>query len=161
MPILIALVLSVTLFLFPASAQAGSSSLIRAFDDVVVTGKDFAGQSLIEAEFASENLSEADFTNTDLRGAVFNGCTLHNANFEGANFDTGIAYLSDFKGANLRNAIFTEAMLLRSKFDDVEVEGADFTDAVLDRIQQQKLCSRAQGVNPTTGVNTRDSLLCF
>lgn len=158
---IIALIFSLALLLFPQPALAGSSSLIRAFDDVVVTGKDFTGQDLKEAEFAGEKLQDANFTEADLRGTVFNGCRLDNANFQKSDFSDGIAYLSNFKDADLRNMVLTEAMLLRSKFDGANIEGADFSYAILDRAQQKKLCERASGTNSITGVDTLESLQCL
>eukprot|EP00958_Prasinococcus_capsulatus_P008920 scaffold879_cov410-Prasinococcus_capsulatus_cf.AAC.5 len=42
----------------------------------------------------------------------------------------------------------------------MDIYGADFTDALIDKYQLQYLCEVADGVNPYTGVATRDSLLC-
>ena len=41
-------------------------------------------------------------------------------------------------------------------------EGADFTDAVMNTPLMKKMCAlpTAKGTNPTTGVDTRDSLIC-
>lgn len=41
-----------------------------------------------------------------------------------------------------------------------DVYGADFTNALVDRTMQIKLCRYADGVNPTTGADTRKSLGC-
>ena len=47
-----------------------------------------------------------------------------------------------------------------SSFRKARIEGADFTDALLDREDQRLLCRDADGVNPVTGVTTFDSLGC-
>ncbi|MFO5493680.1 MAG: pentapeptide repeat-containing protein, partial [Cuspidothrix sp.] len=68
--------------------------------------------------------------------------------------------LSRFKNADLSDAIFTDAMMLRSSFDQVNITGADFTNAILDMVQVKKLCLDAGGVNSQTGADTRESLRC-
>ena len=81
-------------------------------------------------------------------------------NFHSADFSQGIAYLSKFKNTDLSDAIFTDAMMLRSSFDQVDVTGADFTNSILDMIEVKKLCVNASGVNSKTGIDTRVSLGC-
>ena len=45
-------------------------------------------------------------------------------------------------------------------FANAKIEGADFSDALLDREDQRRLCSEAEGINTITGVGTADSLGC-
>jgi uncharacterized protein YjbI with pentapeptide repeats len=144
----------------PLPAQAASSAAIRAYDDVSAATKDFSGQNLVRAEFSDAKLQEANFSGADLRGAVFNGAILTNANLHGVDFSDGIAYISDLSGVDLTDAILTSAMMLKSNFRDAKVTGADFSLAVLDRDQVAHLCKSASGVNPVTGVDTRESLGC-
>lgn len=141
-------------------AWAASSAAIRAIDDAIIEGKNFAAQDWTRAEFNSSDLSKANFKAANLRGAVLNGVNLQGADWREVNFADGIAYLSNFRGADLRGAIFTSALLLRSRFDQTQIEGADFSQATLDRVEQVRLCAIASGINPTTGVDTRDSLEC-
>jgi len=155
------IVSAIALLIISSPVFAATPRAVRSFNEAVqAETKDFSGETLIEAEFYDENLQQADFHNANLEGAVFNGAKLLNANWQGVNFRNGIAYLTDFTGADLTNAILAEAMMLRSTFDNATIEGADFTNAVLDRIQEKKLCQRASGVNPKTGVSTKESLGC-
>lgn len=128
--------------------------------DETISTKNYAGQSLVEAQFADTDLDDADFSNADLRGAVFDNTSMVNANLHAADLSYGITYLVDFTRADLSDAVLVEAMLLRSTFDQAKIAGADFTNALLDRQQLKKLCAVASGVNPKTGVETRASLQC-
>ncbi len=159
---LAAIVLAFLLIItFPMPARAASSSSISRADQLgELKGKDYSGQNLQTAEFANTNLEQSNFSNADLRGAVFNGTKMAQVNLHAANFTNGIAYLTDFTEADLSDAVLVEAMMLRSTFDGAKIDGADFSDAVLDRIVVKQLCDRATGVNSKTGVSTRESLGC-
>ena len=152
--------LFVVITALPLPVQAASSAAIRAFDDVEATTKDYSGQDLVRAEFANVRLENADFSGANLKGAVFNGSSLKNANLHGVDFSDGIAYLSNLTGVDLTDAVLTSAMLLKSNFRGAKVDGADFSFAMLDRDQVLELCKTADGVNPETGVDTRESLGC-
>ncbi len=155
--VLVAFVLALLILFSPLSAQAANR---RAAGTKNLANKDFSGKSLINSEFSKLNLENSNFSNADLRGAVFSGSLLAGSNLHGMDFTYGIAYLVDFKGADLTDAILKEAMMLYSNFDDVDITGADFTESVIDGVQLKKLCDRASGVNPKTGVSTRESLEC-
>ena len=67
---------------------------------------------------------------------------------------------ADFVATDLRNAVLTGIIASGSSFSNAQIEGADFTDALLDRDDQRRLCREADGINPNTGVATFDSLGC-
>ena len=71
-----------------------------------------------------------------------------------------LAYSTDFEEADLRDANLTNALLMESSFKDSLISGADFTDAIINRIQLKKLCERADGINSSSGIETSYSLGC-
>ena len=88
---------------------------------------------------------------------------------------TAVAFAADFVGANLsrrahgrpraqqanfKDAVLTRVVLTSSDLGDAVIEGADFSDALIDEKQRQTLCKYASGTNPETGVSARRSLNC-
>lgn len=83
-------------------------------------------------------------------GANFSGANLSNADLESANFED----------ADFSNAILSGAFVNNAQWKHVKITGSDWSDVVLRKDVQKYLCSLADGENPVTGVDTRESLMC-
>ena len=144
---------------FANSAWAKRPPEIRNQQDIDLE-PDMHGQDLSGNEFVKFDLNGFNFSNSNLQGAVFNNSKLNNASLNGANLTDALAYATDFTNADLSDVNFTNALLMESNFEGAKIDGADFTDAVLSRIQQKELCKIAGGVNSSTGESTEYSLGC-
>ncbi|WP_231663812.1 pentapeptide repeat-containing protein [Pseudanabaena sp. 'Roaring Creek'] len=153
----IAMTMAIACFLtLPQPVQAETLS----FSHAQLKNRDFSGRNLVGSGFANANMEGANFENADVRGAVFSASILRKANLKGTDFSGGLLDQADFARADLSNALLVETILLRSTFDFVNIDGADFTDAIMDGAQRKWLCSKAKGTNAKTGINTRASLEC-
>ena len=88
------------------------------------------------------SLVKTDFSGADLRGASLEDTSMDEA--------------------NLKNAVAAGAYFSKSIADAGTLENVDFSDAQIPVKTLPILCDRddVKGSNPTTGVDTRESLMC-
>jgi uncharacterized protein YjbI with pentapeptide repeats len=92
-------------------------------------------------------LFKAYLVNTDFSGADLRGAALEDTSMD---------------GASLKDAIAAGSYFGQSLLDVKTMENGDFTDAQIPVKTLPLICERedVKGTNPTTGVDTRESLMC-
>ncbi|GJP46137.1 hypothetical protein CLOM_g5460 [Closterium sp. NIES-68] len=134
-----------------SAAQYGSADLRKTVHK---------NENFRRANFTSADMREADFSGSIFAGGYLEKAVAYKTNFEGADFTDALMDRMVLNEANLTDAVLLRVVLTRSDLGGAIVDGADFSDAILDLPQKQALCKYAKGENPVTGMSTRKSLGC-
>lgn len=140
----------------PVFAQAKTIN----YSNTELNKRDFSHTDMEGSVFVSAEMREVNFQGTNLKNSILTMGNLLGANLEGANLEGALIDRATLYKANLTNAVLVGATLTRSLLDEATITGADFTDALIDRYANAQLCQRAEGINPVTGIATRESLGC-
>lgn len=148
--------------IIPITALIGLASPAFAleYNKEILVEADFSGRDLRDSSFTKANLRQSNFSGANLRGVSFFAANLESANLTGVDLTNATLDSARLIKANLTNAVLEGAFAANAKFDGAIIEGADFTDVLLRSDEQKKLCKFAEGSNPVTGRNTRDTLFC-
>lgn len=123
-------------------------------------GRSFAGEDVTQSTFLKANLRDSDLSQVKAVGVNLFGANLSRANLQGADLRGATLDMSNLRGADLRGANLESSMMWLAQVEQAQIEGADFTDALIRRDTQAQLCEMASGINPTTGRSTRETLEC-
>lgn len=132
----------------------------QQYGEADVKGRDFSNQDLRRSNFTSADCRKCKFVNSKLNGTYFIKAVTYQADFTNADVSDALWDRAVLNEAILRNAILQRTVFTSSDLTGADIYGADFTNALVDRTQQLKLCRYAAGVNPVTGNDTRKSLGC-
>ena len=125
-----------------------------------LTLRSFAGEDLSGSSLAAAEAREANFEGSDLSQTILTKGSFYRAHMAGVDLTESFADRVIFDQADLTNAIVVDAIMTSTSFRDAIISGADFSGTILDRYQIAQMCKYADGINPLTGVATRDSLGC-
>lgn len=130
------------------------------FDRVNLSNSDFHGQDMRGSSYTFTNLRNTNLSHANFSGVSLFGSKFRGANLEGADLTYATLDSAELVKTNLNNANFEGAFAHSAQFEGASIVGADFTDVDLRKDAQALLCEVAEGTNPVTHRDTRDTLYC-
>mmetsp|Transcript_7582 Transcript_7582/g.10309 ORF Transcript_7582/g.10309 Transcript_7582/m.10309 type:complete len:263 (-) Transcript_7582:283-1071(-) len=154
-----------------AKITTGGASTLQSGRTIAITrgvnldNSDFSNQNLRGVAFQQSIVRDANFKGSNLVGSSFFDATVDGSNFEGADMTLANIEMAQFNRANLKDAVVREMYVSGATlFEGIKsIENSDWSDTMLRKDQQKYLCNHptAKGTNPSTGVETRESLMCL
>ena len=158
----IANTLFLPLVLSCASAAWAISGGGLDYANLDITGQDFSNSNYKGKDFSQVIAKGTKFMNSNLQGCRFYKSYLVNSDFSGADIRGAALEDTSMDGALLKNTNAAGAYFSASILDARDLTGADFSDAQFPLKTLPLLCERTDldATNPSTGVQTRESLMC-
>jgi len=145
----------------PANAVSGGGLDFAGLD---ISGQDFSNnkKSYKGKDFTQVLAKATNFANSNLQGCRFYKAYLVNTDFSNADISGAAMEDTNMEGSNLKNTVALGAYFGQSLIDVESAENADFTDATIPVKTLILFCERedVKGVNPVTGADTKESLMC-
>ncbi len=144
--------------LFLTPLQAGWAAM--DYTKQILIESDFSNRDLSGVTFNLANLLKANLSGSDLEGASLFGAKLQEADLSDTNLRDATLDSAILEGTDLSNAVLEDAFAFNTRFTDVNINGADFTNVPMRDDVLISLCLVAEGTNPITGRDTKESLGC-
>jgi len=100
-----------------------------SFSNTNLQGSSFENSILNKSNFLGSNLDNANLKNSVINNSNMIKTSIKNANFENSNFNSSFFFMIDFSKSNLNNSKITEAKILGSNFDDLDLSSIDLTNS--------------------------------
>ena len=113
-----------------------------------------------KTSFAGADMRGADFYGANLDVTILTKASILQADLGSVNFAQAFGDTVTFDKSDLTNWIFADSLLTGSTFYAANIEGADFSGALVNAYQAILMSKRASSKNTLAGIDTMVSLGC-